>query len=155
MSNCDDTDLTAAKPASVRPVRVALRILGVTDMLAFIAVTMPTAWIQWGHQWSGLGEFPDEPIAGYLARSASVLYALHGLMMVYMSCDVRRYWPLIRFLACLAVAHGFVMLGIDLAVGMPAWWTAFEGPAFSATGAIVLLAQYWCKPETIEVTAGM
>jgi len=78
MSHRDDTADASAKPASVRPLRVALRVLGVTDTLAFIAVVMPTTWIQWGHQWSGLGEFPDAPIAGYLARSASALYALHG-----------------------------------------------------------------------------
>ena len=128
MSNLDDTDCAA--PVSVRPLRVVLRVLGVTDMLAFIAVVMPTAWIHWGHQWSGLGEFPDAPISAYLARSASALYGLHGLMIIYMSFDVRRYWPLIRFMASIAVAHGIVMFGIDLAAGMPAWWTSFEGPAF-------------------------
>ena len=155
MSNGDDTEIDAAKPPSIRPVRVALRVLGVTDMLAFIAVVMPTAWIQSGHQWSGLGEFPDAPIAGYLARSASALYALHGLMIIYISCDVRRYWPLIRFMASIAVAHGVVMYGIDVAVGMPAWWTMFEGPAFTATGLMVLLAQYWSKPDTIQEAAGV
>jgi hypothetical protein len=155
MSHRDDTEDASAKPASVRPLRVALRVLGVTDMLAFIAVVMPTAWIQWGHQWSGLGEFPDAPIAGYLARSASALYALHGLMILYISCDVRRYWPLIRVMASIAVAHGAVMFGIDVAVGMPAWWIAFEGPAFTATGLMVLLAQYWSKPETIQEAAGV
>ncbi len=150
MSNHADTEITAVKPPSIRPVRVALRVLGVTDMLAFIAVVMPAAWIQWGHQWSGLGEFPDEPIAAYLARSASALYALHGLMLIYISFDVRRYWPLIRFMASIAVAHGLIMYSIDVAVGMPVWWTRFEGPAFSTTGLIVLAAQYWCRPAMLQ-----
>ena len=143
MSDRDEAANAAAGQAAPRPLIIALRVLGATDMLAFLAVAMPASWIQSGHQWSGLGDFPDAPIAGYLARSASALYALHGLMVVYMSFDVRRYWPLIRFLAIIAVAHGVVMLGIDLAVGMPAWWSVLEGPAFSATGLIVLLAQYW------------
>jgi len=154
MSNADDTNYASSKPATDLPLVIALRVLGGIDVLAFIAVAMPTAWIQWGHQWSGLDEFPDAPIASYLARSASALYALHGLMIVYMSFDVRRYWPLIRLMARLAVAHGVVMYGIDLAVGMPAWWSAFEGPAFAATGLIVLVAQYWSRPGTIQETAG-
>jgi len=76
-------------------------------------------------------------------------------MILYISCDVRRYWPLIRVMASIAVAHGAVMFGIDVAVGMPDWWTMFEGPAFSATGLMVLLAQYWSKPETIQEAAGV
>lgn len=155
MPNTTDTEIATAKPVSIRPVRVALRVLGGIDMVAFIAVVMPSAWIQWGHQWSGLGEFPDAPITGYLARSASALYALHGLIMVYISCDVRRYWPLIRFMASIAVAHGLIMYSIDMAVGMPIWWTSFEGPAFTATGLIVLAAQYWCKPAMIENETGV
>jgi hypothetical protein len=155
MSHPDETEDTTAKPPSVRPLRVALRVLGVTDSLAFIAVVMPATWIEWGHQWSGLGEFPDAPIAEYLARSASALYALHGLMILYISCDVRRYWPLIRFMASIAVVHGAIMFGIDVAAGMPGWWTSFEGPAFTATGLMVLVAQYWSKPETIQETAGV
>jgi hypothetical protein len=59
-------------------------------------------------------------------------------MIVFMSFDVVRYRPLIAFLATAALVHGGVMLGIDLAEGMPAWWTALEGPAFAATGAVAL-----------------
>ena len=155
MSDRDErANAEANQAAATRPLIFALRFLGTVDMLAFIAVAMPAAWIQRGHQWSGLGDFPDAPIAAYLARSASALYALHGLMVVYMSFDVRRYWPLIRFLASIAVAHGIVMLWVDLAVGMPAWWIALEGPAFSATGLIVLLAQYWGRPEALHDASG-
>ncbi|MCA9123694.1 MAG: hypothetical protein H6822_15625 [Planctomycetaceae bacterium] len=128
---------------------VALRCLGGLDMLAFVAVVMPTAWIEWGHRWCGLGEFPDEPIANYLARSASALYALHGLLVLYMSRDPQRYWPLIRFFARLAVAHGVVMFAIDWASEMPLWWTALEGPAFTATGLVVLATQYWSRPDSL------
>ncbi|MBC8351845.1 MAG: hypothetical protein H8E66_07640 [Planctomycetes bacterium] len=155
MANRDESRDASAEHGSDLPLVIALRVLGGTDMLAFIAVAMPTAWLQLGHRLSGLEEFPDAPIASYLARSASALYALHGLMVVYMSFDVRRYWPLIRFLARIAIVHGIVMLGIDLAVGMPTWWTALEGPAFALTGLIVLVAQYWGQPETLQETAGV
>jgi hypothetical protein len=125
------------------PLVWTLRLFGCIDMLALTAVLMPKAWIASASQWSGLGEFPDMAVAGYLARSSSALYALHGIMVVYMSFDVRRYWPLIRFLASLALLHGLVMFGIDLAEGMPTWWLVFEGPAFAASGALVLAAQFY------------
>ena len=114
-------------------------------MLALAAVVAPRSWLAWGHAWCGLGELPDMPVVGYLARSASALYALHGLMVVYMSGDVQRYWGLIRFLAMLALLHGLVMWGIDIAEGMPRWWAWLEGPSFAATGLIVLLCQRSCS----------
>ena len=151
----DETATSSAKQATDLPLVIALRVLGATDMLAFIAVAMPMSWVQLGHQWSGLGQFPDAPIANYLARSASALYALHGLMVVYMSFDVQRYWPLIRFLARVALAHGVVMFCIDVAVGMPTWWTALEGPAFSATGLVVIIAQYWVRSSVVDDATGV
>lgn len=116
-------------------------------MLAFLAVVMPKPWIGAAHDFAGLGDFPSAPVAGYLARSASALYALHGLMVVYMSFDVRRYWPLIRFLGQLSVLHGAVILGIDLTEEMPRWWIALEGPTFMATGLLVLWAQHLCERD--------
>lgn len=121
---------------------VVLRILGVVDLLALLAVFLPLAWMARAHQWLGLGELPREPIVGYLTRSASALYALHGAMIVFISFDIRRYARLITFLAVVALFHGAVMLGIDLWVGMPVWWTLLEGPAFAGMGALVLLIQW-------------
>ena len=93
------------------------------------------------HKFVGLGTFPDGPIVGYLARSTSALYALHGAMVLFMSFDVARYARLIRFMAVAALVHGAVILGIDLAEGMPAPWRYGEGPAFAATGVAVLWLQ--------------
>ena len=39
-------------------------------------------------------------------------------------------------------SHGAVILGIDVAEGMPPLWRFGEGPAFAATGAIVLWLQF-------------
>ena len=50
-----------------------LRVFAVVDMLAFIAVVMPRAWIVFTHDAAGLGDFPEAPVASYLARSASAL----------------------------------------------------------------------------------
>ena len=99
----------------------------------------PRAWLDWGHRAAGLGELPAAPIVGYLARSASVLYALHGALVVYLSFDVERYWSLIRFLALLALVHGAIIMAIDWSEALPFWWRCLEGPGFAATGSLVLL----------------
>lgn len=133
--------MTAPASNDSRALALVLRTLGCLDCLALLAVVVPRHWIETAHAWAGLGGFPREPIAGYLARSASALYALHGAMIVFVSFDVARYAPLIRFLALAALVHGTVMLGIDLAEPLPVWWRYGEGPAFAATGALVLWLQ--------------
>ena len=131
-----DPATDAAK--SDRAVAAVLRVLGGLDVLALVAVVAPRAWLSAAAELAGVGPLPAAPLVGYLARSASAVYALHGLTVLFVSFDVVRYRPLIRFLAWAAVVHGAVILGVDLAEGMPAWWTAVEGPAFSATGMAVL-----------------
>jgi hypothetical protein len=66
---------------------------------------------------------------------------LHGFLILFISFDVARYARLITLLAVAALVHGAVMLGIDLAEGMPVWWTGFEGLGFAGTGLVVLIAQ--------------
>jgi hypothetical protein len=121
------------------PLAIVLRIFGLFDLLALITVVAPRSWMAAAHAFVGLGDLPDAPVVGYLVRSSSALYALHGAMILYVSFDIERYRPLIRFLGVAASIHGLVMLGIDLAVGMPWFWTLFEGPAFAATGMVVLV----------------
>jgi hypothetical protein len=128
-----------SKPSSA--LAVVLRLFGAIDLLAVIAVVMPRRWIEAGHAWAGLGELPPGPLVGYLARSSSALYALHGALILVISFDVARYARLITFLAVAALVHGGVMLAIDLAEGMSFWWTLLEGPVFAATGAVVLALQ--------------
>ena len=120
---------------------VILRCLGTLDFLAILAVFLPHSWMAHVHTALGLGNLPDAPIVGYLTRSASALYALHGAMILFVSFDVRRYTRVITFLAIAALINGAVMLGIDLAVGMPWYWTLFEGPGFAMTGIIMLIAK--------------
>jgi hypothetical protein len=75
-------------PNSERHLALLLRGIGCLDLLALIAVVMPRHWMDVAHQWAGLGSIPREPIVGYLARTASALYALHGAMVLFMSFDV-------------------------------------------------------------------
>jgi hypothetical protein len=99
---------------------------------------MPESWMAAMHQGLGLGELPRAPLMGYMTRSASLLYAMHGAMIVFVSYDIPRYRPLIRFLAWAAVAHGLLLALIDLFEQMPLWWTVLEGPVYFLLGAAVL-----------------
>lgn len=116
-----------------------LRGLGMLDMLALAGVFMPMLWTEQVNLQVGLGALPTGPLTGYLIRTTSALYALHGAMMFWISFDVARYRPLIAFLAWAALIHGALLAGIDLTEGMPVWWTAIEGPGFALTGVVVLL----------------
>jgi hypothetical protein len=126
---------------SERRLSLLLRGVGCLDLMALIAVVMPQHWMDVGHKFLGLGPIPHDPIVGYLARSASALYALHGAMILFISFDVVRYDRLIRFLAIAALVHGAVILGIDLGEPLPPLWRYGEGPAFAATGVLVLWLQ--------------
>lgn len=134
---------TSAVPTGdpFRNVARLLRLFGLVDLCALFAVVVPHAWLSDAARAAGLAGLPADPVAGYLARSASLMYALHGATVFFISFDVRRYWPLIRCLALLAPVHGAIILGLDLAEGMPIWWTSLEGPAFAATGLFVLALQ--------------
>ncbi|HUQ68532.1 MAG TPA: hypothetical protein VM165_03355 [Planctomycetaceae bacterium] len=105
-----------------------LRAIGVIDLLAVAAVFLPNETLAAIHAHLDLGTWPAAPIAVYLARSASWMYALCGVLLIYLSSDVARYRPLIRFLSACGVATGLVLIGIDWSAGMPWWWTATEGP---------------------------
>ena len=129
------------KRIAASSLQIVLRTFGVMDMIAFIAVVMPTAWMETGHQWAGLGAFPDVPIATYLARSGSLMYGLHGVFLFLLATDTTRYEKLIRWIAAITVAHGAAMLMIDVAARMPLWWIVVEGPAFSFTGVAIRVTQ--------------
>lgn len=120
---------------------VALRAMGLLDICAFAAAIAPRAWIAASHENLGLGHFPHEPIAGYLARCTSVWCGLYGLLLWFVAGDVTRYARLITLLACAMIAQGFALMAIDFVEGMPGWWTATEGPCCSILGALLLALQ--------------
>lgn len=123
---------------AARVVRWSLGLFGTVDLLATAAVVMPGEWMRAVHALCGLGEFPDGPLPLYLARSTSMLYAFHGAILWCLSTDVRRYQPVIRFLAAGTILCGLILIPIDLAAGIPSWWTWTEGPSFAVSGAWLL-----------------
>ena len=114
-----------------------LRIVGLVSFSAIIPTFMPFGWMEATHAWLGMGILPDAPIVHYLTRSESLLYAAHGAVVVYVSFDVRRYLPALRFVAAVLGICGGSLLVIDLWAGMPWYWTGSEG-AFLVLAAIVL-----------------
>ena len=118
-----------------------LRAIGLFDLIALFAVLSPRSWISASHQALGMGSFPHEPIAGYLARCTSIWYASYGILLWFISYDIRRYSPLITFLAGAMFVQGFVIISIDILEAMPQWWILLEGPCCSALGASLLLLQ--------------
>ena len=115
-----------------------MRFNAVMLLLAIGAVVMPFAWMDAVHRSAGMGPLPDSAIVHYLTRSASALYAGYGAVILFLSFDVRRYRPVIIFKALIGVAFGAVMLGLDVAVGMPWHWTVCEGPFVITMGVAIL-----------------
>jgi hypothetical protein len=87
------------------------------------------------HQWLGLGEMPDSPVVEYLARSVSAFYALFGALCLVVAGDGNRYRPVVRFLGAATAVVGFILVGVDVGAGLPAWWSALEGPLWVVLGA--------------------
>jgi hypothetical protein len=132
--------------AAERTLALFLRVTAAILLLALPAIVLPYAWMDAIHRWLGLGELPDRPMVQYLARSASALYAFLGFVLIFVSRDVRRYLPLVRFLGWAKVIFGVVMLGLDLTVDMPMLWTLVEAPVIVGFG----IALLWLARRAME-----
>lgn len=117
---------------------VILRVSAIILLTALIPAMMPFSWMKEVHVFLGMGELPEGPIMGYLTRSLSARYALHGTLVFFVSLDVRRYLPVVKCLAWLNIAFGIGMLVLGLSVGMPPWWTVCEGPFIFVLGGVLL-----------------
>ena len=119
-----------------------LRVSGAMTLTALGAIFMPYDWMNLIHQRLGMGELPHIPIVGYLTRSVSALYALHGALLIFVPLDGHRYLPIVRFLGWAGVVMGVLLFGLDRAVGMPVPWANREGP-FVVAISVVILALAW------------
>ena len=122
---------------------MALRIIGMTLLLATATIFLPVDWMEQTHQFLQVGpEFPREPITVYLARSTSALYAIHGAIVFYISFDVLRYCSIAKLIGWLNVALGLTILGVDVLAPMPLYWTLLEGiPVVGGGVLLIILAQ--------------
>jgi len=112
--------------------RMGFAPLGAIDMLAFLAAIMPRRWMEAANILSGLGELPPGPLVGYLARSASALYGLHGAMIFFISLMSYRYWRLITFLAVAPSFTGSSCSASTCMKACPGGGQIFEPPGFAS-----------------------
>jgi hypothetical protein len=104
-----------------------LRVTAIMLLAAALAVVIPHAWMNAIHVWFGLGELPDLPMVAYLTRSLSTLYAVVGAWCWFVSRDVRRNLPLLRFSVPITFGFDATVIAIDVVVEMPLAWSALEG----------------------------
>jgi len=102
----------APEPAAERWLKIVLRVVGAFLLPALIAVVMPRSWIASAHRQLGLGELAGGVLVEYLARTLSAFYAVVGGLLWLLSCDVRKYLAVIRYIAVTWLALGMVVVAI-------------------------------------------
>ena len=108
-------------------------------LLAAPCALLPFAWMDAVHREAlRLGSLPDFPITKYMARSLSLVYALHGTTVLFVTWDWARYRPLVPLLARLHIVFGCAMICLDWSTGLPVWWILAEGPSIGAYGILIL-----------------
>lgn len=122
-----------------RALVVLMRVGGTFLVAAFLAVLMPTSWMEASHARLAIGEFPESPLTEYLTRSLSMMYGFHGVLLFVVSTNVRRFRPVVRFLGIKNMLFGTMILALDLWCGLPWWWTLNEGPPIAVVGLAVFL----------------
>lgn len=115
------------------------RISGVGMIFALIFVFCPFSWMVRINAWLGMSEeLVYTPVTSYLIRTLSGMYAIIGVLFVFISCDLPRYRDIIRFLGTIAIAAGVGVTILDAILRLPFLWTVLEGPMTIALGAIIL-----------------
>lgn len=125
------------KPLSDQTLARWLRWGGWGTLSALVAVIAPAKWLGDIAEWIGVG-FPGGPLTLYLARHLSLLYAMVGMLFLWISDDVARYRPLLRKLAIASIGFGLAQAAIDVSCGMPIWYTAAESIS-TIVGGLVLM----------------
>jgi hypothetical protein len=129
---------TSWPTTSERLLKFLLRYIGSVSLLSLVAVFMPYSWMDVTHQWLGMGKLPAEPVVGYLARSASLFYAMLGGLLWVCSFDLQRHLTVLRYLGMAFLFFGIVILGVDFVEGMPWFWKYVEGPMVILFGGLIL-----------------
>lgn len=124
---------------SAQVLKWLLLLSGLFLVSAFAAMFLPRSWMASAHEFLGLGEFPDTPITYYLTRSTSLLYGVHGVLMMYVAITIEHHWRLVSVFGWLHIAIGFSMLVIDWMAPMPVYWIAGEGLPVATLGLAILI----------------
>lgn len=123
---------------SEQVLKLFLRLIGSAALLALIFVAAPHSWMDAIHAQMGMGQLPDAPVVGYLARSTSAFYALLGGLFWVVSFDLGRHRLVLIYLCVAITLFGGTLLVVDWWEGMPLFWKVWEGPFVMAFGLAVL-----------------
>ena len=115
-----------------------LMVSGAFLILATVPIFFPVELMDKIHQWLMGEEMPVSPITIYLARSTSLMYAVHGFVMFYTGYKVTESWGMVKLLGFLHLFIGFTMIWVDINAGMPMYWTAAEGGPIAGLGGLIL-----------------
>lgn len=122
-----------------------LRLAGLVEILAFIAVVMPRSWMEASHAWLGMGEMPRGAVLMFMIRQASYTYGMHGVSLWVLASNVARFRPLVILNGISFLLAGPVFLAIDYTTGMPLFWTLTDAPSCALFGAALL---WLSRPES-------
>jgi hypothetical protein len=115
-----------------------LRLVGLVEILAFIAVVMPRSWMEASHTWLGLGRMPEGSVLMFLIRQASYTYGMHGVSLWVIATDVERFRRLIVFNGIAYLLSAPIFFTIDYSEGMPMWWAVGDSTACGLIGVVLL-----------------
>ena len=138
------TTAPARYPSAMRPelaksvLKWLLLVLGAIAASAVVAMVMPFTWMQVGNDWLGLAPLDNTPLIQYLTRSLSAVYALFGVLAIYVAFDVRHYRKLLVLMGWLTAILGVALTAIDFTAGMPVSWSWAEGPPTVVLGVLIV-----------------
>jgi hypothetical protein len=124
--------------SSERHLKFVVRFVGGLDLLALLAVLGPWDALAACIKISGVGPVVHGPLLEYLARSSSAMYALHGALMLFLSTDVHRYAPVLKFLARVGIVHAGLLAAMDFWVGLPWQWAIAESVTYFTESLLIL-----------------
>lgn len=121
---------------------LVLRATAALLLLAFVGAALPESWMKAVYEWGGTEAWPGGALLVYLARAVSLQYGFWGLLALYLSFDVERYRPLIRFMALASFPFAPVMFVVIWSAGLPMVW------ALSEPTSILVLSALWYVATT-------
>ena len=90
------------------------------------------------HARLGMGPAPQGAMFEYLARAVSAAAAIHGGLCFVLSADVRRYGPVITYIACAELAFACVLVWVGVRAGLPQTWVAVEAAGVVLASGVTL-----------------
>ncbi|MBN2449625.1 MAG: hypothetical protein JXR77_04510 [Lentisphaeria bacterium] len=117
-----------------------LRLMGMAELSAVVAVFLPAAWMGCIHEFLGLGAFAAASTTVYLARHLSAMYVVHGGFLWVASVNPEGHLPLVRYVGASGLVFSVFITVLDVWHGFPWYWMLAEGPGLTVCSGIIL----WC-----------